>query len=62
VIQEQPDGRSRLISRTRTTMTSGFCEILRPISCMLERKMLLTIKRLAENDPFIRPTSAARLW
>jgi hypothetical protein len=49
VIQEQPDGRSRLISRTRTTMTSGFCEILRPISFMLERKRLLTIKRLTEK-------------
>ncbi len=51
VIQEQPDGSSRLISRTRTTMTGGFWEILRPISFMMERKMLLTIKRLAEHHP-----------
>lgn len=49
VIQEQPDGSSRLISRTRTKMIGGFWEILRPISFMMERKMLLTIKRLAEK-------------
>jgi len=49
VIQEQPDGRSRLISRTRTTMTSSFCEILRPISFMLERNEAAHLKRLAEK-------------
>ena len=45
-----PDGRTRLLSRTRTTMTGGFWEIIRPISFKMERKMLLTIKKLAENN------------
>ncbi len=45
-----PDGSTRLLSRTRTTMTGGFWEIIRPISFKMERKMLLTIKKLAENN------------
>jgi hypothetical protein len=49
VILPQSDGTNRLISRTRTTLTGGIWEFLRPISFMMERKMLLTIKNLAEN-------------
>jgi len=51
VIVPQADGSSRLISRTRTMMTGGFWEIIRPITFFMERKMLLTILRLAENQP-----------
>lgn len=49
VLVPQSDGTSRLISRTRTNMTGGFWEIIRPISFTMERKMLLTIKYLAEK-------------
>jgi hypothetical protein len=46
----QADGTTRLITRTRTMMATGFWQVLRPISFTMERKMLLTIKRLAEQS------------
>lgn len=49
VLVPQPDGTIRLISRTSTNMVGGMWEVIRPISFAMERKMLLTIKHLAEN-------------
>lgn len=49
ILLPQTNDVTRLISRTRTTLTGGIWEIIRPISFMMERKMLLTIKRLAES-------------
>lgn len=48
VLIPQTDGSTRLVTRTRTNMAGGFWEIIRPISFMMERKMLLTIKDLSE--------------
>lgn len=45
----QADGSTRLIARTQTTMVGGIWEIVRPISFVMEQKMLATIKDLAEN-------------
>lgn len=50
VLIPQPDGSTRLIARTQTNMTGGFWEIIRPISFMMEQKMLATIKQLAESN------------
>ncbi|HMN14186.1 MAG TPA: hypothetical protein PKD55_17870 [Bellilinea sp.] len=50
VLIPQPDGSTRLIARTQTNMTGGFWEIIRPISFMMEQKMLATIKQLAERN------------
>jgi len=44
----QSDGSTRLIARTQTNMTGGFWEILRPISFVMEQKMLSTIRYLSE--------------
>lgn len=49
VLVPQSDGTTRLITRTRTNMTGGMWEMIRPISFAMERKMLLTIKHLAER-------------
>lgn len=49
VLIPQTDGSTRLVTRTRTNMAGGFWEIIRPISFMMERKMLLTIKDLSEK-------------
>lgn len=49
VLVPQSDGSTRLITRTSTNMTGGMWEVIRPISFTMERKMLLTIKKLAEQ-------------
>ena len=49
ILQPQTDGSTRLIARTSTNMTGGFWEVIRPISFMMERKMLLTIKEISER-------------
>jgi len=49
VLAPQADGTTRLITRTSTNMVGGMWEVIRPISFMMERKMLLTIKSLAET-------------
>jgi len=49
VLVPQTDGTTRLITRTSTNMIGGAWEVIRPISFMMERKMLLTIKSLAET-------------
>ena len=49
ILLPQPEGSTRLLSRTRTTMIGGFWEVIRPLTFIMERKMLLTIKKLAEN-------------
>jgi hypothetical protein len=49
VLLPQPDGSTHLVSRTRTTMIGGMWEVIRPITFVMERKMLLTIKRLSER-------------
>ena len=47
VLIPQSDGSTRLITRTRTNMVGGMWEVIRPISFVMERKMLMTIKDLA---------------
>ncbi|MRS03217.1 hypothetical protein EG832_08345 [bacterium] len=49
VLVPQADGTTRLITRTSTNMVGGMWEVIRPISFTMERKMLLTIKHLAEQ-------------
>jgi hypothetical protein len=49
VLIPQSDGTTRLITRTRTNMIGGVWEVVRPISFIMERKMLLTIRDLAET-------------
>ena len=49
VLLPQTDGTIRLVTRTSTNMTGGAWEVIRPISFVMERKMLLTIKNLAET-------------
>jgi hypothetical protein len=49
VLIPQADGTTRLVTRTRTNMTGGFWEVIRPISFMMEQKMLWTIKYLSEK-------------
>jgi len=49
VLLPQSDGTTRLITRTSTNMTGGMWEVIRPITFVMERKMLLTIKSLSER-------------
>ncbi len=49
VLVPQADGTTRLITRTSTNMAGGFWEIIRPMSFIMERKMLLTIKDISER-------------
>jgi hypothetical protein len=49
VLLPQADGTTRLITRTRTNMIGGVWEVIRPISFVMERKMLMTIKDLSEQ-------------
>jgi len=49
VLLPQSDGTTRLITRTSTNMVGGIWEVVRPISFVMERKMLLTIKNLSER-------------
>jgi hypothetical protein len=49
VLLPQPDGTTRLITRTSTNMIGGIWEGIRPIVFVMERKMLLTIKGLSER-------------
>jgi hypothetical protein len=46
VLVPQADGSTRLISRTRTNMIGGFWEVIRPITFIMEQKMLTTLKEL----------------
>jgi hypothetical protein len=46
VLIPQADGTTRLITRTRTNMVGGLWEVIRPITFVLEQKMLLTLKVL----------------
>jgi hypothetical protein len=48
VLIPQPDGSTRLITRTRSTMVGGMWEVFNRVAFVMERKMLLTIKNLAE--------------
>ncbi|HNR03146.1 MAG TPA: hypothetical protein PKK59_11485 [Anaerolineaceae bacterium] len=45
----QEDGSTRLLTRTSTTMVGGAWEVFNRIAFVMERKMLLTIKSLAET-------------
>ena len=49
VLIPQPDGTTRLVSRTRSEMTGFLWEVVNRISFVMERKMLLTIKGLSEG-------------
>ena len=49
VLVPQSDGSTRLLTRTSTTMVGGAWEIFNRIAFVMERKMLLTIKSLAET-------------
>jgi hypothetical protein len=49
VLLPQPDGSTRLVLRTRTMLTGGIWEIIRPSVFVMERGMLLGIKARAEN-------------
>ena len=49
VLFPQADRTTRLLTRTSTTMVGGAWEIFNRIAFVMERKMLLTIKSLAET-------------
>jgi len=58
VVVPQPDGTSRLITRSRTTLTGGIWDVLHPVIFFMERGMLLGIKERAEGLASL-PTDAA---
>jgi len=47
VLVPQADGTTKLVTRTSSNMTGGLWEIIRPITFVMERKMLLTIQFLS---------------
>ncbi len=49
VLEPKTDGSTRLLTRTSTNMTGGAWEVFNRIAFVMERKMLLTIKSLAET-------------
>jgi len=49
VLLPQADGSTRLVTRTSTTMVGGAWEVFNRIAFVMERKMLRTIKSLAET-------------
>ena len=49
VLLPQADGSTRLVTRTSTTMVGGAWEVFNRIAFIMERKMLLTIRSLAET-------------
>ena len=49
VLLPQADGSTRLVTRTSTTMVGGAWEVFNRIAFIMERKMLRTIKSLAET-------------
>ena len=49
VLVPQGDGSTRLLTRTSTTMVGGAWEVFNRIAFVMERKMLLTLKSLAET-------------
>ena len=49
VLVPQSDETIRLITRTRTNMVGGMWEAFNRVAFFMERKMLLTIKRLSET-------------
>jgi len=59
VVIPQPDGTSRLIARTRTTLTGGIWDVLHPVIFFMERGMLLGIQDRAENLASVSPATAA---
>jgi hypothetical protein len=50
VLLPQADGTTRLLTRTSTNMVGGAWEIFNRVAFIMERKMLLTIKHLAEQS------------
>jgi hypothetical protein len=65
IVLEQPDGTTRLLSRTRYDHGDGFLAglaggptLIEPISFVMERKMLRVIKGLAEREARPAPGSA----
>ncbi len=48
VLIPQTDGSTRLITRTRSNMVGGMWEVFNRVAFFMERKMLLTMKNLAE--------------
>lgn len=49
VLLPQSDGTTRLVTRTSTTMTGCMWDIFNRVAFVMERKMLLTLKSLAER-------------
>ena len=49
VLIPRADGTTRLQTRTRTNMVGGAWEVFNRVAFVMERKMLLTIQRLAEG-------------
>jgi hypothetical protein len=50
VLVPQPDGTTRLITRTHTNMTGVMWDIVNRIAFVMERKALLTVKGLSERS------------
>jgi hypothetical protein len=48
ILVPQSDGSTRLVTRTSTNMVGGMWEVFNRVAFVMERKMLLTIKKLAE--------------
>ena len=48
VLVPQSDGSTRLVTRTSTNMVGGMWEVFNRVAFVMERKMLLTIKKLSE--------------
>lgn len=48
VLVPQSDGSTRLVTRTSTNMIGGMWEVFNRVAFVMERKMLLTIKKLSE--------------
>jgi hypothetical protein len=50
VLVPQADGTTRLLTRTSTNMVGGAWEVFNRVAFVMERKMLLTLKHLAEQN------------
>ena len=48
ILVPQSDGSTRLVTRTSTNMVGGMWEVFNRVAFVMERKMLLTIKKLSE--------------
>lgn len=49
ILSAQPDGRTRLLLRTRTMMVGGFWDVIHPGVFLMERGLLLGVKERAER-------------